>query len=128
MRGGANGPNYDSVRVKSAYEAMKKLGIENPGIIIDCSHDNTFDPVAKKKDYRLQPVVFKSAIRAMADYNNGERSPVFGLMLESNKYEGSQQLVRGQTPKPGISVTDACIDLPTTRELLKYAHSTLRRN
>jgi 3-deoxy-7-phosphoheptulonate synthase len=52
---------------------------------------------------------------------------IVGLMLESNLHEGAQTL--GDDPealKYGVSITDGCIDLNTTMELLRSAASRLR--
>ncbi|HBN14969.1 MAG TPA: 3-deoxy-7-phosphoheptulonate synthase, partial [Pseudohongiella sp.] len=40
LRGGSAGPNYDSVHVAKAEEALKKGGVST-NIMIDCSHANS---------------------------------------------------------------------------------------
>jgi 3-deoxy-7-phosphoheptulonate synthase len=44
-------------------------------------------------------------------------------MLESNLLSGSQPARHPLTP--GLSITDPCIDWPTTQSLLEWAHSEL---
>ena len=40
------------------------------------------------------------------------------LMLESNLKEGNQKLIPGEKPVYGISITDSCMSIETTDELL----------
>ena len=43
---------------------------------------------------------------------------IFGVMIESHLKEGRQDLIDGQTPAWGVSVTDACIGWETTVAVL----------
>ena len=46
-------------------------------------------------------------------------------MLESNINSGKQKLVNPNGLKYGVSITDCCIDLVETEELMKLAHNIL---
>ena len=114
LRGGKH-PNYDSVNVSLAEEALEKAGLL-PGLVVDCSHGNS------SKDHRLQPKVADNVIHQIQE---GNRS-IIGVMLESNLFEGNQS---SEQPKCemryGVSITDACIDWETTDALLARCHSQL---
>ncbi len=116
LRGGGGKPNYDAV---SIAHAERELGTANlaPNIVVDCSHGNT------NKDFSLQPMVAESCIGQISD---GNRS-IVGLMLESHLKSGNQSIPKDLTKlEYGVSITDPCIDWPTTETLLLKMHETLR--
>ncbi len=110
LRGG-NQPNYDSVNVAECEQDLLNQGLE-PGIVIDCSHGNS------NKDYRRQPLVAHNVFNQICEGNTS----IIGIMLESNLFAGNQST---DLPKEelayGVSVTDACIDFPSTEELIAKA-------
>jgi 3-deoxy-7-phosphoheptulonate synthase len=116
LRGGGGRPNYDTVSVRIAEQALAKAGIA-PNIVVDCSHANAM------KDHAMQPLVFADCVHQVRE---GTRS-IVGLMLESNLEAGNQAIPEdlGQL-RYGVSVTDPCIDWATTEALLLRAHEELR--
>lgn len=46
-------------------------------------------------------------------------------MLESNLLPGSQKIVSGCRPTPGLSVTDGCIGWDETAELIRSTYARL---
>lgn len=115
LRGGHH-PNYDSVNVSLAEDAMRDAGLE-PCMIVDCSHGNS------NKDHRLQPRVARNVVNQLVE---GNRS-IIGIMLESHIHEGNQSSDMPINELAyGVSVTDACINWPTTEELLEQMNQTLR--
>jgi 3-deoxy-7-phosphoheptulonate synthase len=115
LRGGGGRPNYDTVSVKLAEREMQRAGIA-PNIVIDCSHANSL------KDPALQPLVFMDGVHQMKE---GAASLV-GMMLESHLHAGNQPIPADRAQlRYGVSVTDACIDWPTTEELLRRARDEL---
>uniref|UniRef100_A0A7S2SHX1 3-deoxy-7-phosphoheptulonate synthase n=1 Tax=Mucochytrium quahogii TaxID=96639 RepID=A0A7S2SHX1_9STRA len=119
LRGGNDGPNYEKEHVLGCLESLDKAKIKS-GIIIDCSHGNS------NKDHKNQP---KVAADIAAQWASGQKR-VSGVMIESNICEGKQTLDVGVTDpsslKYGMSVTDACIDLATTKEVLKVLAEGVR--
>ncbi len=115
LRGGKT-PNYHPEDIAQCEVEMKKAGLK-PSLMIDCSHGNS------NKDYRRQSLVAESA---MAQIKQGSRS-IMGLMLESHLFEGNQssEMPRSEM-KYGVSVTDACIDWPTTEQLLTSLANEMR--
>ncbi len=115
LRGGGGRPNYDTVSVRIAEQALAKAGIA-PNIVIDCSHANAM------KDHAMQPLVFSDCVHQVRE---GSRS-IVGLMLESHLEAGSQPIPEDRsTLRYGVSVTDPCIDWATTQELLLRANREL---
>jgi 3-deoxy-7-phosphoheptulonate synthase len=107
LRGG-NKPNYDAASIRECEQMLQAAGL--PGrVMVDCSHAQT------NKDYTRQPTVLRALIEQIAA---GSRS-IMGVMLESNLEAGNQKLTaeRGAL-KYGVSITDPCIDWPTTERCL----------
>ncbi|MGQ4877342.1 3-deoxy-7-phosphoheptulonate synthase [Billgrantia sp. LNSP4103-1] len=116
LRGGNGKPNYDSVSVALAEQELRKAGIK-PNIMIDCSHANS------NKDPALQPLVMDNVTNQILE---GNRS-IMGLMVESNLGWGSQKILDDHSRMQyGVSVTDACIDWPTTEETMTRMAQKLR--
>ena len=108
LRGSCHsGPNYDPDSIAKALTIARGNGI-NPAIIVDCSHGNS------QKDYRNQELVCRSISHQIA---NGNKD-IKGVMLESNIHAGSQRLDLNNL-RYGVSITDGCIDLPTTKIIIK---------
>jgi 3-deoxy-7-phosphoheptulonate synthase len=116
LRGGDGRPNYDTVSVQMAEQALRKAGLPT-NIVVDCSHANSY----KKHD--LQPLVMADVVNQV---RLGNRSLV-GMMVESNIVAGNQAIPEdlGQL-QYGCSVTDACVDWPTTEKMILDAATLLR--
>ncbi|MCL2644837.1 MAG: 3-deoxy-7-phosphoheptulonate synthase, partial [Betaproteobacteria bacterium] len=116
LRGGER-PNYDSVSVSCAEQALAKAKLPR-NIVIDCSHGNSW------KRPEMQPLVMKDVINQIRD---GNRS-IIGLMVESNIVGGNQSIPADLSQlKYGCSVTDACVGWETTVEMIRSADSMLRQ-
>jgi len=116
LRGGGGKPNYDSLNVALAEQALKKAKVEEV-LIVDCSHENS------SKNHALQPLVAKDVFHQVIEGNKS----IIGIMLESNINEGNQAATLPKASlKYGVSVTDACIDWETTSQLLAEAVNVLK--
>lgn len=84
-------------------------------IVVDCSHANSF------KDPAVQPLVMRDCVHQILEGNQS----IIGLMVESNLGWGNQSIPADRSQlQYGVSVTDACIDWPTTeRCCAKHAPS-----
>lgn len=117
LRGGDNKPNYDSVSVTVCEQELKKAGIK-ANIMVDCSHANS------NKNHELQPLVMDNVTHQILDGNQS----IMGLMVESHLGAGNQKIPADlRQLKYGVSITDACIDWPTTEKALLDMASKLRR-
>ncbi|MRD72877.1 3-deoxy-7-phosphoheptulonate synthase [Rhodocyclus tenuis] len=119
LRGGDGRPNYDTVSVQIAGEALAKAGLP-VNIVVDCSHANSY----KKPDQ--QPLVLENVVNQI---RLGNRS-LIGAMLESNIVAGNQPIPDDVAKLAdltyGCSVTDACISWETTEKALREAAARLR--
>lgn len=116
LRGGDGRPNYDTVSMQMAEQALTKAGLP-PNIVVDCSHANSF----KRPD--LQPLVMADVVNQV---RLGNKSLV-GVMIESNLEAGNQSIPEDLTQlKYGCSVTDACVDWDSTEKMLRDADQLLR--
>jgi 3-deoxy-7-phosphoheptulonate synthase len=117
LRGGGGRPNYDAVSIAVAERELKSANLP-PTIVVDCSHGNT------NKDPSLQPAVAENCVAQIVD---GNRS-IVGLMLESHLKAGNQAIPKDlSTLEYGVSITDPCIDWPTTETLLLKLHQSLEQ-
>lgn len=85
--------------------------------MVDCSHAQT------SKDFTRQPAVMRSLVdHACA----GGAGAIMGVMLESNIEAGNQPINSNRSQlKYGVSVTDPCIDWPTTERCILDAAAAL---
>ena len=107
LRGGHQGPNYAPDSVFRASVSLRQAGI-NPRVLIDASHDNS------GKNHERQPDVLVD----VGGQVRGGSEHVLGIMLESNLVAGRQELRSKADLVYGQSITDACIDFPTTERAL----------
>lgn len=118
LRGGGGKTNYDAESIENSLTLLKSAGF-SPAVVVDCSHGNS------RKDYRNQAGVFASVIEQHAQGNKG----IVGVMLESDIFEGKQEIPAQQEKlKFGISVTDACIGITETRQLIQHGGARLSRS
>lgn len=112
LRGGRSGTNYDSKSIRASASLCEKAGVD-ASLIVDCSHGNS------KKVHTNQPIVAGEVAKQVG---RGELA-IRGVMIESNLKAGKQTLKPGVTHPSqleyGKSVTDACVDVPTTAGMLK---------
>lgn len=111
LRGSKSGPNYDDDVIATTEELMRSAGLP-PAIMVDCSHANS------GSDYTRQAVVWE----AMLKHHMRKHSPVVGMMLESNLFEGKQNIPSDlRQLRYGTSITDACIGWEETERMLVEA-------
>jgi 3-deoxy-7-phosphoheptulonate synthase len=116
LRGGRT-PNYDAASIEGCQLLLAKAALE-PRLMVDCSHAQT------SKDYTKQPSVLSALVEQV---RSGSRA-IMGVMLESNIAAGNQTLAEDRAMlKYGVSVTDPCIDWPTTEICLTEAARALER-
>ena len=108
LRGGKQGTNYHREAIEEASAALVKDGLP-ARVMVDCSHGNS------NKDYRRQGEV---AAQVAEQLRAGSRD-VMGVMIESHLVAGNQKISPDRSALTyGQSITDACIDLQATREVL----------
>ncbi|HYD52404.1 MAG TPA: 3-deoxy-7-phosphoheptulonate synthase, partial [Gemmatimonadaceae bacterium] len=116
LRGGGGRPNFDTVSIAMAEEALAKAKLQR-NIVVDCSHANSW------KKPELQPLVMRDVVHQIRD---GNRS-VVGLMVESFLEAGNQPIPADLAElKYGCSVTDACVSWDTTVEMIRGAREILK--
>lgn len=114
LRGGDGGPNYHPGDIAETLSVLRQAGLKER-LIVDCSHDNC------GKVYGKQAEVFMNVVEQMVD--NGF---IRGLALESNLLPGRQDLTKHTPPHRGVSLTDPCLDIDATEELILAARARLR--
>ncbi len=116
LRGGDGRPNYDTVSVAMAEQALLKAKLR-ANIVVDCSHANSY------KKPELQPLVMADVINQVVNGN----SSLVGIMIESNIVAGNQKIPEDLSQLTyGCSVTDACVDWITTEKMIRDAAARLR--
>jgi 3-deoxy-7-phosphoheptulonate synthase len=109
LRGSSAGPNHDPATVADTLARLRAGGLPER-LLVDASHGNS-----GKSHERQAAVVAELADRI----GTGERG-ISGLMMESFLVAGRQDLLLGRPEELtyGQSITDACMDWPTTAGLL----------
>ncbi|SDH92808.1 3-deoxy-7-phosphoheptulonate synthase [Propionivibrio dicarboxylicus] len=116
LRGGDGRPNYDTVSVRIAEQALTKAKLP-ANIVVDCSHANSY------KNHELQPLVMADIVNQIRFGNQS----LVGVMIESNIVAGNQPIPNDLASlKYGCSVTDACVDWDTTEKMLRETAAQLR--
>lgn len=116
LRGGGGKPNYDSVNVSIAEQALEKSNLAQ-NIMIDASHENS------SKDPALQPLVMDNVASQILEGNQS----IVGLMIESNLKHGRQNIPANLDDlEYGLSVTDGCISWEETEEAILKMHEKLK--
>lgn len=115
LRGGKQ-PNYDSVCVADCEQELADAGLPS-SLVVDCSHANS------SKDYRRQSLVAQNVVNQILEGNQS----IIGVMLESHINSGNQKSdgIAFADLQYGISITDGCIDWPTTEAVISQARDKL---
>jgi 3-deoxy-7-phosphoheptulonate synthase len=115
LRGGSSGPNFSPDHVAKTEQLLAKAGLTK-AILVDCSHDNS------SKQPERQPEVIR---QLLAQITAGNTS-IIGAMIESNLSAGSQTFPQPKEKlRYGVSITDACIDWPTTESIVREIYTSL---
>jgi len=115
LRGGRTGPNYGASHVSKALDMVADAGLPRR-LMVDASHGNSW------KNHRRQPLVAAALADQMAA---GERG-LTGVMLESFLRAGRQEPGDLATLTYGQSVTDACMDIGMTADVLDTLAAAVR--
>ncbi len=115
LRGSGDRSNYDSESIRKSERQL--AANELPcNIVIDCSHGNS------KSDPAMQPLVMRDCVNQIVGGNDS----IVGMMLESNLNAGNQSISSDlRELKYGVSITDECIDWPTTEHILYETHEKI---
>ena len=110
LRGDKNGPNHSAEHIAATRAALRARGLPEV-VVVDASHGNS------RKDHRRQPAV----VADLAGQIAGGEPAIRGVMIESHLRAGRQDLDQRDPGalEYGLSVTDSCVDLPTTEALLE---------
>lgn len=116
LRGGGGETNYSAAHISRIEKELQANDLPL-NISIDCSHANS------KKDPANQTQVVRDCVGQILAGNRSIKS----LMLESNIGWGNQPIPDDLSKlQYGVSVTDACIDWPTTEEILLELHEKMK--
>ena len=114
LRGGKT-PNYAAEHVAAACQMLGQAGLPTR-LMVDASHANS----SKKPEN--QPRV----VDDVAQQLEGGEQRIVGVMVESHLVGGRQELTPGKPLVYGQSVTDACIDWPTSVAVLDRLATAVR--
>ncbi|WEM45615.1 3-deoxy-7-phosphoheptulonate synthase AroG (plasmid) [Photobacterium sp. DA100] len=115
LRGGKE-PNYSKEHVKAITDQLESAGLRQK-VMIDFSHANSL------KQYQRQMLVSEDVGSQIAEGNKA----IFGVMIESHLVEGRQDIVEGQEPTYGQSITDACIGFGDTEKVLRQLAADVKK-
>ena len=115
LRGGNKGPNYDKNHITNISQDLLSNNLPKK-VMIDCSHGNS------NKDYKKQSDVLHNISKQI---QKGEKN-ILGVMIESHLKAGNQKLGKKEDLEYGKSITDACIDIQTTEDLLTNLYESMQ--
>jgi len=116
LRGGGGRPNFDTVSISLAEQALAKAKLPQ-NLVVDCSHANSW------KKAELQPLVLRDVVHQIREGNHS----IVGVMIESFIEAGNQPIPEDLAKlRYGCSVTDPCVSWDTTADMLRSAHAILR--
>jgi 3-deoxy-7-phosphoheptulonate synthase len=114
LRGGKT-PNYGAEHVAAACKLLEQADLP-ARLMIDASHANSL----KRPDN--QPYV----VADIATQLQGGEQRIVGVMVESHLVAGRQDLKPGKALVYGQSITDGCIDWPTSVGVLEALAAAVR--
>lgn len=114
LRGGRE-PNFDANSVDQACEKLNHAGV-SPQVMIDFSHANS------RKIPENQIGVCNEVCQQIA---SGD-ARIMGAMIESHLVAGRQDVVDGVAETYGQSITDACIGIEDTTNMLNHLAEAVR--
>ena len=114
LRGGKE-PNYQEEYITNTCNTLAKANLPEK-VMIDCSHGNSY------KDHNKQMDVANS----LAEQINSGNQSIFGVMIESFMVAGNQKVIPEQPLVYGQSITDACINLDTSDEILNILANAIK--
>ena len=118
LRGGSNGPNYNSKNVEMARVALETVKAPT-SVMIDCSHANI------SKDPSRQPEVLSDVLGQIEDGGDW----IHAVMIESHLNAGSQAFPRPvEQLEYGVSITDGCINWEKTEACLRNAANVIDKS
>ncbi|MBT5031432.1 MAG: 3-deoxy-7-phosphoheptulonate synthase [Proteobacteria bacterium] len=115
LRGGSRGVNYQPEQVREAEEALAKADLPEK-VMIDFSHANS------EKQHQKQIDVGKN----VGDQIAAGSSSIFGVMIESHLVAGNQKVEPGKQLTYGQSITDACLAMDDTEDVLRGLSKAVR--
>jgi 3-deoxy-7-phosphoheptulonate synthase len=113
LRGGKDGPNFSPDHIQEMINILVERQ-QRPMIMVDCSHGNS------KKNYKNQAGVLTRVMSYIDQYPN-----IIGVMIESNINKGKQCFKSVEDLEYGVSITDSCISIDKTYEILYDAYENL---
>lgn len=114
LRGGKE-PNYQEKYITQTCETLDKAGLPEK-VMIDCSHGNSY------KDHNKQIDVANSLAEQITIGNQS----IFGVMIESFMVAGNQKVIPNEPLVYGQSITDACINLDTSEDILTVLANAIK--
>lgn len=102
--------NYSKYSIETAEAELKKHNVLSR-VIVDCSHDNS------NKDHTLQ----RDVLFNLVEQRQTGSPAIAGFMMESNLIEGRQDIPLVGSPQPGLSLTDGCMGIEETEQILRNA-------
>jgi len=114
LRGGSR-PNYDRESVNEAASQLRDAGL-NDSVMVDCSHANS------QKKFKKQLSVCEDIAHQI---KTGQQS-IFGVMIESHLVEGRQDIQPGKELVYGQSITDACVNMDDSEQMLRVLAEAVR--
>ncbi|MDW6003924.1 3-deoxy-7-phosphoheptulonate synthase [Vibrio mangrovi] len=114
LRGGENGPNFDSQSVQNACAQLESHHL-SPRVVVDFSHANC------QKEHKRQLSVAEDICQQI---RRGSHQ-IAGIMAESFIMEGNQPIAPMPQLTYGMSITDPCLSWSDTEQMITQLDSAV---
>lgn len=126
LRGGKGKPNISKEKLLKASKYLREKKVQNPGFLIDASHENSIDESEKKNPLRQPEVVWETL--KISRENQEINVLLKGWMMESFLINGQQSCSRLNSRKnivEGQSITDDCLGWEKTEQFITNLYEKL---
>jgi len=121
-----NGPNWDPGSIGKITDMLCDAKVQNPAVIVDCSHANSSDSRTGEKSPDEQMRVMRAVIQNMFEHPEEYRH-FKGIMVESFMQPGRQDAGPDMN-MDGKSITDPCIGIDDTEAVFEELADTIRHH
>ena len=118
LRWGSNWPNYSLENIETTFKFTKKIWIENPALIIDCNHSNSWKKWEKQVEIMEEVMNNISKKTELLQF-------IKWFMIESYLFDWRADFENIETVKKGLSLTDPCVGKNGTIELVEKMYKML---
>jgi len=118
LRWGSTWPNYNLENIEKSLELLNKMWTNNPALIIDCNHSNSWKKWEKQ-------ISIMEEVMGKISYLQEINSFVKWFMIESYLEDWRQDCTDLESVKKWLSLTDPCVGKDGTKDLVEKMYNLI---